>query len=157
MSSHDALTERGGGRSWRARWHRAWSSLGAALSRRGPSRAARVFRPTGRQLSRKLSPIERTLTRESPELAGLFGVFAQLAADEPTGGVEQLPAKPFPRPRPAAVAVLLALASVVALCLTLSARMTPATNSCSVATAPLVANSVAVVHGIPCGTYPANK
>ena len=138
MSTHDSIIRSGQGRTWRAPWRLAWRLLRAGmLWRRAAGRPVRV----GRRERRRLSAIEYALAAETPQLASMFEMFAQLAVGESHDGAERLPRlarsrrRPVQGPRRAHVALLLAFASLVALCVTLSFRVHPSTRNCLASTA----------------------
>jgi hypothetical protein len=131
MSTHDSITRYGQGRTWRARWRLAWRWLRALMPwRRATARPVRA----GRRERRRLSAIECALAAETPQLASMFAMFAQLCAGENRDGAERLPrsARRGPRrgPRRVHLALLFAFASIVALCVTLSFRVQPSTRNC---------------------------
>ena len=129
MSTHDSITRYGQGRTWRARWRFAWRSLRTVVPwRRESARPVRV----GRRERRRLSAIECALAAETPKLASMFEMFAQLAVGESHDGAERLmrPPRSRPGPRRVHVALLLAFASIVALCVTLSFRVHPNSRTC---------------------------
>ncbi len=133
MSTHDSITRYGPGRTWRAPWRLAWRLLRACVPwRRAAARPVRL----GRRGRRRLSAIERALTVETPQLASMFQMFAQLAVGESHDGAERLPrsVRSLPRPRRAHLALLFAFASLVALCVTLSFRVTPSPRNCPAST-----------------------
>ena len=129
MSTHDSVTRHGQGRTWRARWRQAWRSLRAAA----PWHRGRPVR-AGRRERRRLRVIECALAAETPQLASMFAMFAQLSSGESHDGAERLPKATFRGPRRAHVALLLAFASIVALCVTLSFRVHPNSRTCLGAT-----------------------
>jgi hypothetical protein len=131
MSTHDSITRLGQGRTWRAPWRLARRLLRAGVPwRRGAARPVRA----GRRERRRLSAIECALAAETPQLASMFEMFAQLAVGESHDGAERLtrPARSRPGlgPRRVHVALLLAFASIVALCVTLSFRVHPSSRYC---------------------------
>ena len=146
MSTHDSITHYGRGRTWRARLRQAWRSLRAGAPwRRGRARPVRA----GRRERRRLRAIECALVAETPQLAAMFAMFAQLTAGENHEGAERLPRLVRPRPAPgsrprrAHVALLFAFASMVALCVTLSFRVHPGSRNCPAAASPTSATSPA--------------
>jgi hypothetical protein len=133
MSTHDSITRYGPGRTWRAPWRLAWRLLRACVPwRRAAARPVRL----GRRGRRRLSAIERALVMETPQLASMFQMFAQLAVGESHDGAERLPrsVRSLPRPRRVHLALLFAFASLVALCVTLSFRVTPSSRNCLAST-----------------------
>jgi hypothetical protein len=137
MSTHDSITRLGQGRTWRAPWRLAWRLLRASvLWRRGAARPVRVRR----RERRRLSAIECALAVETPQLAAMFEMFAQLAVGESHDGAERMtrPARARRRrvqgPRRAHVLLLVAFASIVALCVTLSLRVHPSSRNCLAST-----------------------
>lgn len=133
MSTHDSITHYGEGRTWRSRLRQALRSLRAAAPwRRGRARPVRV----GRRERRRLRAIECALAAETPQLALMFAMFAQLTVGESHEGAERLSRvkrsrpRPGPSPRRAHLALLFAFASLVALCVTLSFRVHPGSRSC---------------------------
>lgn len=138
MSTHDSVIRSGQGRTWRAPWRLARRLLrGCVLWRRAAARPVRA----GRRERRRLSAIECDLAAETPQLASMFEMFAQLAVGESADGAERLPRlvrsrrAPVHGPRRAHVALLLAFASLVALCVTLSFRVQPGSRNCLASTA----------------------
>jgi len=137
MSTHDSIIRSGQGRTWRAPWRLAWRLLRAGmLWRRAAGRPVRV----GRRERRRLTAIEYALAAETPQLASMFEMFAQLAVGESHDGAERLPwltrpgRRPVRGPRRAHVALLLAFASLVALCVTLSFRVHASPRNCLAST-----------------------
>ena len=152
MSTHDSITRYGQGRTWRARWRFAWRSLRTVVPwRRESARPVCV----GRRERRRLSAIECALAAETPKLASMFEMFAQLAVGESHDGAERLmrPARSRPGPRRVHVALLLAFASIVALCVTLSFRVHPNSRTCLGATsaAPSAPSAAAQTHALRAG------
>lgn len=146
MSTHDSIIHYGQGRIWRARWRRVRRSVRAGVPwRRGRARPVRA----GRRERRSLRAIECALAADTPQLASMFAMFAQLTVGENHDGAERLPRvarsrpRPGPRSRRAHVALLFAFASLVALCVTLSFRVHPGSRSCPAAASSTSAASPA--------------
>jgi hypothetical protein len=146
MSTHDSIIRYGQGRAWRARWRRARRSLRAGVSwGRGRARPVRA----GRLERRRLRAIECALVAETPQLASMFAMFAQLTVGENHDGAERLPrvvrSRPRrgPSPRRAYLALLFAFASLVALCVTLSFRVHPSSRNCPAAASSAASGSPA--------------
>lgn len=133
MSTHDSITRYGQGRTWRAPWRLAWRLLRAIVPWR--LAAARPVR-AGRRERRRLGAIECALAAESPQLASMFAMFAQLSVGESHDGAERLPRSSRSRqgPRRVHLALLFAFASLVALCVTLSFRVNPSSRNCLTST-----------------------
>ena len=134
MSTHDSITRYGQGRTWRAPWRLAWRLLRAIVPWRHA--AARPVR-AGRRERRRLSAIECALAAESPQLASMFAMFAQLSVGENHDGAERLPRSSRSRQgtRRVHLALLFAFASLVALCVTLSFRVQPSSRNCPTSSA----------------------
>jgi hypothetical protein len=133
MSTHDSITRYGRGRTWRAPWRLVWRLLRAVVPwGRATGRPVRV----GRRERRRLSAIECRLAAETPQLAAMFTMFAQLAVGESHDGAERLTRSVRSRRgarqgvRRVHVALLFAFASLVALCVTLSFRVQPSSRNC---------------------------
>lgn len=146
MSTHDSIIHYGPGGTWRARLRRVRRSLRAVAPwRRGRARPVRA----GWRERRRLRAIECALAAETPQLASMFAMFAQLNVGENHDGAERLPRmvrsrqRPGPRPRRAHVALLFAFASLVALCVTLSFRVHPGSRSCPAASSASSASPAA--------------
>jgi hypothetical protein len=169
MSTHDSIIHYGQGRTWRARWRQVLRSLRAGAPWcRGRARPVRA----GRRERRRLRAIECALAAETPQLASMFAMFAQLTVGENHDGAERLPRvvrsrpRPGPRPRRAHVALLFAFASLVALFVTLSFRVHPGSRNCpasassasSAPPAPVfragMAAAYAPLHMTGCRAYP---